>query len=205
MGRKEDAARKAKAKAKSESKADKAKSADLERKAKVEAVKGSANAKRAAVLESAVMTGVLGSQEQSLDIKIEQFSLGIYGKEFLSDTKLELNFGRRYGLIGMNESGKSTMLAGIAAREVPIPEHIDIWFLDSEAKPDEVTAVQAVVDVVAKEHTRPENLGQTLLEEDPEKNADLLAQISEKLDKMDPPPSRPARASSCTAWASPRR
>merc|ERR1719210_1578025 len=107
-----------------------------------------------------------------MDIKIEQFSLSVYGKEFISDTKLELNFGRRYGLIGANGAGKSTMLAGIAAREVPIPQHIDIWFLDSEAKPEEVTAVQAVVNVVAKEHERLEKLSQQLLEEDPEKNAD---------------------------------
>mmetsp|Transcript_12816 Transcript_12816/g.29065 ORF Transcript_12816/g.29065 Transcript_12816/m.29065 type:complete len:557 (-) Transcript_12816:137-1807(-) len=132
------------------------------------------------------MTGVLASQEQAMDVKIEQFSLGIYGKEFISDTKLELNFGRRYGLIGMNGSGKSTMLAGIAAREVPIPDHIDIWFLDSEAKPEEVTAIEAVVNVVAKEHERLENLSQQLLEEDAEKNADLLAQISDRLEKMDP-------------------
>jgi len=186
MGRKEDAARKAKAKAKSESKKDKSKSEAESRASKEDAVKGTANTKRAAVLETAVMTGVLGSQPQSMDIKIEQFSLGVYGKEFISDTKLELNFARRYGLIGMNGAGKSTMLAGIAAREVPIPDHIDIWFLDSEAKPEEVSAIQAVVDVVAKEHERLENLSQQLLEEDPEKNADLLASISDRLEKMDP-------------------
>jgi len=186
MGRKEDAARKAKAKAKSESRQDKQKKAVEDRASKEAALKGSANEKRSAVLETAVMTGVLSSQPQALDVKIEQFSLSVYGKEFISDTKLELNFARRYGLIGMNGAGKSTMLAGLAAREVPIPEHIDIWFLDSEAKPEEVTAIQAVVDVVAKEHERLEQLSQQLLEEDPEKNADLLAGISDRLDKMDP-------------------
>lgn len=74
----------------------------------------------------------------------------------------------------MNGSGKSTMLAAIAAREVPIPDHIDIWFLDSEAKPEDTTAVQAVVNVVADEHKRLEELSIKLLEEDPEKNADYL-------------------------------
>jgi len=43
--------------------------------------------------------------------------------------------------------------------------------LDSEAAPEEVTAVQAVVDIVAKEHARLEELTQTLLEEDAEGNA----------------------------------
>merc|ERR1740138_834772 len=108
--------------------------------------------KRAAVLETAVVTGVLASQPDAMDVKIEQFSMSVYGKEFIMDTKLELNFGRKYGLIGANGSGKSTMLAAIAAREIPIPDHVDMWFLDAEAKPEEVTAIQAVVDVVAKEH-----------------------------------------------------
>merc|ERR1719247_320593 len=111
--------------------------------------------------------------------------MSVYGKEFIMDTKLELNFGRRYGLIGANGSGKSTMLAAIAAREIPIPKHVDMWFLDSEAKPEEVSAVQAVVDVVAKEYERLESLNMKLME-DPEGNMDLIAQIGDKLDKMDP-------------------
>merc|ERR1719277_2721506 len=60
-----------------------------------------------------------------------------------------------------------------------------MWFLDSEAKPEEVTAVQAVVNVVADEYKRLEDLTQKLLE-DPEGNADLLATVGDKLDKMDP-------------------
>eukprot|EP00434_Breviolum_minutum_P029121 symbB.v1.2.025761.t1/scaffold2518.1/size77081/5 len=183
MGRKEDEKRRAKAKAKAAGKKD-ANSAVVDKVQKDAMLKG--NIKRAAVLETAVITGVLASQQQAMDVKIEQFSMSVYGKEFIKDTKLELNFGRRYGLIGMNGSGKSTMLAAVAAREVPIPDHIDIWFLDSEAKPEEVTAVQAVVNVVADEHKRLEELSIKLLEEDPEKNADYLQVIGDKLDKMDP-------------------
>jgi len=183
MGRKEDdKKRAAKAKAKAASK----KGVDdvIDRIKKEEELKG--GSKRAEVLETAVITGVLASQPASVDVKIEQFSMSVYGKEFISDTKLELTFGRRIGLIGQNGSGKSTMLAAIAAREVPIPDHIDMWFLDHEAKPEAVTAIQAVVDVVAKEHARLEELSMKLCEEDPEKNADLLQVIGDKLDKMDP-------------------
>merc|ERR1712166_1451793 len=56
---------------------------------------------------------------------------------------------------------------------------------DSEAKPEEISAIQAVVDVVAKEHQRLEELTVTLLD-DPEGNCDLLAVIGDKLNKMDP-------------------
>jgi len=65
-------------------------------------------------------------------------------------------------------------------------QHIDMWFLDSEAKPEELTAVDAVVQVVAKEHERLTELSQKLLEDDPEKNMDLIADIGDKLDRMDP-------------------
>lgn len=37
------------------------------------------------VLETAVVTGVLASQQQAMDIKIEQFSMSVYGKEFIKD------------------------------------------------------------------------------------------------------------------------
>jgi len=160
--------------------------AQVEKAAKEAAVKAGREVKRAAVLETAVVTGVLASREASLDIKIEQFSMSVYGKEFIRDTKLELNFGRRYGLIGSNGSGKSTMLAAVGAREVPIPSHVDMWFLDTEAKPEEVSAIQAVVDVVAKEYERLEDLSMTLIEEDAEANAELIGSVGERLDRMDP-------------------
>jgi ABC-type multidrug transport system fused ATPase/permease subunit len=55
-------------------------------------------------------TGVLASHPQSRDIQIDSFTLLYHGHELLADTKLELNFGRRYGLLGLNGCGKSTML-----------------------------------------------------------------------------------------------
>ena len=41
------------------------------------------------------------------------------------------------------------MLKCIAARMVPIPEFIDIWFLDREAEPTDRTAVETVIDTVS--------------------------------------------------------
>lgn len=46
------------------------------------------------------VTGVLGVSPKSRDIKIDNFSIMFHGFEILTDTKLELNCGRRYGLIG---------------------------------------------------------------------------------------------------------
>uniref|UniRef100_A0A8C3HDU4 ATP binding cassette subfamily F member 2 n=1 Tax=Chrysemys picta bellii TaxID=8478 RepID=A0A8C3HDU4_CHRPI len=48
------------------------------------------------------VTGVLASHPNSTDVHIINLSLTFHGQELLSDTKLELNSGRRYGLIGLN-------------------------------------------------------------------------------------------------------
>lgn len=50
--------------------------------------------------------GVLASHPRSRDLKIDSFTCTFYGTELLTETKLELNTGRRYGLIGLNGSGK---------------------------------------------------------------------------------------------------
>lgn len=152
---------------------------------KKEAVHGEAGAQRLAVLEACSVTGVLASRPQSRDVSIEQLTVSLHGRELIQDAVLQLNHGRRYGLIGANGSGKTTLLAAIAARELPIPDHVDIWFLWKEADPEEVTALQAVIDVAAKEYQRLEELSLKLCE-DPEGNADVLEAIGEKIDRMDP-------------------
>ena len=139
---------------------------------------------RAKVLDACTCSAVLGSQYLNKDVKLEQFSLSLHGKELVKDTTMELTYGARYGLIGLNGSGKSTILAAIRARELPIPDWIDIWHLHEEAPPTDKTAIESVVDVVKNEQTRLEALSLEIMERDPE--SDLLGTIGDKLDKMDP-------------------
>lgn len=56
-------------------------------------------------IESWAVTGVLASHPNSTDVNISSLSLTFHGQELLSDTSLELNSGRRYGLIGLNGTG----------------------------------------------------------------------------------------------------
>jgi ATP-binding cassette subfamily F protein 2 len=52
---------------------------------------------------------------------------------------------RRYGLLGLNGCGKSTLLTAIGCRELPIPQHMDIYHLTREIEASDMSALQAVV------------------------------------------------------------
>lgn len=61
-------------------------------------------------IEARAVTGVLASHPNSTDVHISSLSLTFHGQELLSDTSLELNSGRRYGLIGLNGTGVNYIL-----------------------------------------------------------------------------------------------
>lgn len=132
-----------------------------------------------------VVTGVLDSLETSRDIKLSSVSLLFHGKVLIQDSQLELNYGRRYGLLGENGCGKSTFLKAIAAREYPIPENIDIYLLDEPAEPSEYSALEYVVREAQNELKRMEDLVEKIIVEDgPE--SELLEPLYERMDDMDP-------------------
>ncbi|KAF2739847.1 P-loop containing nucleoside triphosphate hydrolase protein [Polyplosphaeria fusca] len=86
------------------------------------------------------------SSTKSKDIKIDSFDISITGKRILTDSSLTLAFGRRYGLVGQNGIGKSTLLRALSRREVAIPTHISILHVEQEITGDDTSALQAVLD-----------------------------------------------------------
>ena len=113
-----------------------------------------------------VTTGVLASLEASRDVKITSASLVFHGKVLFSDTNIEVNYGRRYGLLGENGCGKSTLLKAIDKREFPFPEHIDIYLLNEGAEPSDLGALEWVVKQAESELQRMEKLAEDILERD---------------------------------------
>jgi ATP-binding cassette subfamily F protein 2 len=131
-------------------------------------------------------TGVLVSQDTALDVKIDGFTLTGFGRELIKDTSIEFTIGRRYGLIGSNGSGKSTFLRCMAAREVPIPDFIDIFHLEEECEPMAKTALEFVVDKQKAEMARLEEASERVLDMEGGAESDLLADIYDRLDKLNP-------------------
>lgn len=133
--------------------------------------------------EARACTGVLGVHPRSRDIKIDNFSITFHGVEILSDTKLELNCGRRYGLVGLNGCGKSTLLSALGRREVPVQDHIDIYHLTREIPASDKTAIEAVLDV-DQERIRLEKLAEELVQYNDEESQEQLMDIYERLDDI---------------------
>ncbi|KAF7730249.1 hypothetical protein EC973_002492 [Apophysomyces ossiformis] len=131
-------------------------------------------------------TGVYTSQERSRDIKIESYSLNYHGRVLIDNATIELNFGRRYGLIGANGSGKSTFLASLAERDIEIPDHIDTYLLNQEAEPSDMNAVDAVIDHAQKEVARLEKQVEEILSQEDGADNPLLDDIYERIEGMDP-------------------
>ena len=131
------------------------------------------------------VTGVLASNPTSTDVKIEKFSVTVAGQPLLDDATLELNVGTRYGFIGQNGSGKTNVLNAIALREIPIPDHIDLYHLHAEAEPTERSAIESVVDHVTEEIVRLE-AAQDLIIETSGVEDERLEAISDRLSELDP-------------------
>ncbi|QQP48586.1 ATP-binding cassette transporter sub-family F member 1 [Caligus rogercresseyi] len=64
--------------------------------------------------------GALTQLETSKDIHIERFSIAAKGKDLFRDARLQVTHGRRYGLVGPNGHGKTTLLRHIGTRSLQI-------------------------------------------------------------------------------------
>ncbi|USP74514.1 hypothetical protein yc1106_01788 [Curvularia clavata] len=128
------------------------------------------------------------SANKSKDIKIDSFDLSMPGLRILTDSSLTLAYGRRYGLVGQNGIGKSTLLRALSRREVPIPTHISILHVEQEITGDDTPALQAVLDAdVWRKHLLREQdkISKELSEIEAERStlADTSAD-AERLDKQ---------------------
>lgn len=82
---------------------------------------------------------------KSKDIKLENFDISFAGKRILTDANLTLAFGRRYGLVGKNGIGKSTLLKAMARRELNVPTHISLLYVEQEVVGDDTPALEMVL------------------------------------------------------------
>uniref|UniRef100_A0A3Q1CSN9 ATP-binding cassette sub-family F member 3 n=1 Tax=Amphiprion ocellaris TaxID=80972 RepID=A0A3Q1CSN9_AMPOC len=85
-------------------------------------------------------------KNRSYDIRIENFDVSFGERCLLQGAELSLASGRRYGLIGRNGLGKTTLLKMLASRNLRVPGHISILHVEQEVAGDETAALQSVLE-----------------------------------------------------------
>ena len=85
--------------------------------------------------------------------------------------------------MGVNGCGKSALLAVLGNREVPIQDHIDIYYLAREIPASEKTALEAVMEA-DEERIKLELLAEQLATQEDDESQEFLMQVYDRLDDM---------------------
>ena len=80
------------------------------------------------------------------DVRIENFDVAYGEKALLKGANLVLVYGRRYGMVGRNGLGKSTLLKMISGGQLVIPSHISVLHVEQEVTGDDTLALQSVLE-----------------------------------------------------------
>ncbi|KAI9998565.1 hypothetical protein PInf_003114 [Phytophthora infestans] len=88
--------------------------------------------------------------ENATDIHIENFSINAHNKLLYDNASLHINAGGKYGLVGPNGQGKTTILKMIALGELKIPPKVDCLYVEQEVVADDTRAVDAVLKADAE-------------------------------------------------------
>ncbi|KAA3470257.1 ABC transporter-like protein [Gossypium australe] len=81
------------------------------------------------------------------DIHMENFNVSVGGRDLIVDGSVTLSFGRHYGLVGRNGTGKTTFLRYMAMHAIEgIPSNCQILHVEQEVVGDDTTALQCVLN-----------------------------------------------------------
>lgn len=81
------------------------------------------------------------------DIHMENFNISVGGRDLIQEGSLTLSFGRHYGLVGRNGTGKTTFLRHMAMHAIDgIPKNCQILHVEQEVVGDDISALQCVLN-----------------------------------------------------------
>ena len=146
----------------------------------------------ASMLEAMLMTeGNNEGSTNSRDIKLESFDIALGGKRILTDSALTIAHGRRYGLVGRNGVGKSTLLRYLSTRQLDVPPHISILHVEQEVQGGEETVLASVLSsdfkrelLIAEEKRLLDELNKESFKKD-DKLSNRLQLVYRRLEEMD--------------------
>ncbi|KAH0751706.1 hypothetical protein KY285_004854 [Solanum tuberosum] len=142
---------------------------------------------------ASVLEGQDDADANVKDITIENFSVAARGKELLKNTSVKISHGKRYGLVGPNGMGKSTLLKLLAWRKIPVPKNIDVLLVEQEIVGDDRTALEAVVSAneelikLREEAASLQNAAASVGENEDDADGDnVVEKLSELYERLQP-------------------
>ncbi|XP_060862392.1 ATP-binding cassette sub-family F member 3 [Metopolophium dirhodum] len=118
---------------------------------------------------------------RATDIRIENFDVAYGERILLQNTDVTLACGRRYGLVGRNGLGKTTLLRMISGGQLRIPSHISILHVEQEVVGDDTPALESVLECDFVRHgllTREKEIN-ILIADGSTASAELSSELSE--------------------------
>jgi ATP-binding cassette subfamily F protein 3 len=125
------------------------------------------------------------------DVHIENFSLHAGKSTLVANASIMFAYGRRYGLIGHNGVGKTTLLRAMSGRELPLPNNMSILHVHQEAEGSRTqTALACVLECDQERQALLDELEVLNSEDssvhvDPATHARRLVAINARLDEID--------------------
>ncbi|KAK3155715.1 hypothetical protein QOZ80_2BG0206670 [Eleusine coracana subsp. coracana] len=81
------------------------------------------------------------------DIHMENFNVTVGGRDLIQEATITLAYGRHYGLVGRNGTGKTSFLRAMAMYAIDgIPKNCQILHVEQEVVGDDTTALQCVLN-----------------------------------------------------------
>uniref|UniRef100_A0A0C9RI79 TSA: Wollemia nobilis Ref_Wollemi_Transcript_18747_2680 transcribed RNA sequence n=1 Tax=Wollemia nobilis TaxID=56998 RepID=A0A0C9RI79_9CONI len=136
---------------------------------------------------TAVLEGEVDADANVKDITVDSFSVAARGKELLKNASVKISHGKRYGLVGPNGKGKSTLLKLLAWRKIPVPKNIDVLLVEQEVVGDDRSALEAVVSAneelveLREQAQKLQNMPLEDGEDDDTDSGEKLAEVYERL------------------------
>jgi ATP-binding cassette subfamily F protein 1 len=79
-------------------------------------------------------------------IVVNGFSIGTgKSKVLFQDASISLTFGKKYGVVGKNGIGKSTLLKHLVEKKLPVHPDMDILYVEQEVEASQQSALQVVL------------------------------------------------------------
>ncbi|VDD75804.1 unnamed protein product [Mesocestoides corti] len=134
-----------------------------------------------------------GNAKKLTDLHIENFDISFGSRVLLQNASLHLALGRRYGLIGRNGYGKTTLLRSLANGDLRLPQGLTVLHVEQEVIGDKTPAIESVLEADKERASLLAQLAKLKAATDPDAVSEQLGDVFNKLVAIDAD-SAPARA-----------